>query len=110
MDVQVFFDIEVDGKDIGRLDFELFGKEAPRSVNNFLGFCTGDFNPYMTYAGTTFHRVFEKRFVAGGDFINRNGTGSITVYPNQTTMKAERNKRLKFSEPYLLAMSANKDG
>lgn len=64
----------------------------------------------MTYAGTTFHRVFEKRFVAGGDFINRNGTGSITVYPNQTTMKAERNKRLKFSEPYLLAMSANKDG
>jgi len=50
-------DIEIDGKDCGRLDFELFGEEAPKSVNNFLAFCSGEFNPYMRYAGTKFHGV-----------------------------------------------------
>jgi len=34
-------DLEVEGKDIGRLDFELFGNAAPKTVNNFLGFVTG---------------------------------------------------------------------
>ena len=90
--------------------FELFGKTAPKSVNNFLGFCSGDFNPNMTYAGTRFHRIFEKRFIAGGDFMSRDGTGSMTVYPEMTTMKAERNKTIRFTEPYLLAMSANSEG
>jgi cyclophilin family peptidyl-prolyl cis-trans isomerase len=52
-------DIEVDGLDVGRLDFELFGKESPKTVNNFLGFCSGDFNPHMTYAGTEFSRIYE---------------------------------------------------
>jgi cyclophilin family peptidyl-prolyl cis-trans isomerase len=39
-------DLDLDGKDIGRLDFELFGKSSPKSVNNFLGFVSGDFNLY----------------------------------------------------------------
>ena len=34
-------DIEIDGMDAGRLDFELFGEEVPRTVNNFLGMCSG---------------------------------------------------------------------
>ena len=33
----------------------------------------------------------------------------MTVYNNNETMDAEKNK-LKFKEPYLLAASANKDG
>jgi len=37
-------DFELDGRDIGRVDFELFGTSSPKSVNNFLGFITGDFN------------------------------------------------------------------
>ena len=47
-------DLEVEGKDIGRLDFELFGDSAPKTVNNFLGFVTGDFSPYMRYKGSYF--------------------------------------------------------
>ena len=39
-----FFDIEVDGVDQGRVDFELFGTESPKSVNNFLGLCSGEWN------------------------------------------------------------------
>ena len=57
--VKAYFDINVDGKDVGRLDFELFGKEAPRTVNNFLAFCTGDFNPYMRYKGSSLQGIHE---------------------------------------------------
>jgi cyclophilin family peptidyl-prolyl cis-trans isomerase len=51
-DKQAYFDIEIDGKDVGRLDFELFGNEAPKTVNNFLGLCSGDFDQIMRYKGT----------------------------------------------------------
>lgn len=55
-------DILLDGKDIGRLDFELFGKSAPKTVNNFLGFATGDFSRYYRYKGSHISRIFEQRF------------------------------------------------
>ena len=50
--------------------------------------------------------------MTGGDFIKHNGSGSATVYDGDeaVTMPAEKNKRLKFVEPYLLAMSANVEG
>ena len=54
-----YFDIQVDGRDVGRLDFELFGKEAPKTVNNFLAFCSGDFNPYMRYKGSNILSIHE---------------------------------------------------
>ena len=45
----------------------------------------------------------------GGDIVNQNGTGSITVYNEKKTIAAEEND-LKFSEPYILAASANEEG
>ena len=75
-----YFDIQVDGRDVGRLDFELFGKEAPKTVNNFLAFCSGDFNPYMRYKGSNILSIHEQRFIKGGDFVAGDGTGSATVY------------------------------
>lgn len=62
-------DLEVEGKDIGRVDFELFGNSAPKTVNNFLGFVTGDFSPYMRYKGSYFQQIVEQRFITGGDFV-----------------------------------------
>lgn len=98
----------MDGKEIGRLDFELFGKEAPKSVNSFLAFCSGEFNPYQRYKGTEILRIYEKRWILGGDFVKNNGEGSATVYPNMDSMPAENNNpKMKFSEPYLLALAAN---
>ncbi|MFO0116477.1 MAG: peptidylprolyl isomerase [bacterium] len=46
--------MEIDGNDAGRLDFELFGHDAPVTVNNFLGLCSGDFDRNMRYKGTYF--------------------------------------------------------
>ena len=47
----------------------------------------------------------------GGDLINQNGTGSITIYDDgkKTNLEAEANL-LKFSEPYLLVAPANEEG
>jgi hypothetical protein len=49
----------------------------------------------------------------GGDITKGDGSGSCTVYMENGTahnvMDAEKNK-LKFCEPYLLAMAANKEG
>ncbi len=45
----------------------------------------------------------------GGDIVNQNGTGAITVYNDKQTIPAELND-LKFNEPYLLAASANEEG
>jgi peptidyl-prolyl isomerase H (cyclophilin H) len=93
---------------VGRINFELFGKDAPKTVNNFLAFCTGDFSNYMRYKESYIHKVYPGRFMKGGDFMNGDGTGSATVY-NSSTIESEKNK-LKFIEPYLLAASANNEG
>jgi len=90
------------------MNFELFGEKAPKTVNNFLAFCTGDFSSYARYRDTYFHKVVHGKFIQGGDFLNGDGTGSATVY-DSSTMPSEKNS-LKFDEPYLLAASANSQG
>ena len=102
-------DLEIDGRDLGRVDFELFGNAAPKSVNNFLGFVTGEFDRYLWYKNSYFLTVYQQRFALGGDFLKNDGSGSATVYPDSERMPAEEN-HLKFTEPYLLAMACDAEG
>jgi cyclophilin family peptidyl-prolyl cis-trans isomerase len=103
-----FMDIELDGKEAGRLNFELFGKDAPKTVNNFLAFCSGEYSNYTRYRDSYMHKVVHGKFIKGGDFINNDGTGTATVY-DSATIPAEKNS-LTFKEPYLLAASADSEG
>ncbi len=48
---------------LGNVKLELFTKEAPISVRNFLGYVTGGF-----YDGTVYHRVIPNFMIQGGGF------------------------------------------
>jgi peptidyl-prolyl cis-trans isomerase A (cyclophilin A) len=48
---------------LGNIKVELFAKEAPISVKNFLDYATSGF-----YAGTMFHRVIPNFMIQGGGF------------------------------------------
>jgi uncharacterized protein YozE (UPF0346 family) len=60
---QVFFDIEIgvelgiEGNTKGRVVFELFTKQVPKTSDNFLKISNGDNDKNLTYQFNIFHRV-----------------------------------------------------
>ena len=79
----VFLDISIGGQPLGRLKLELFNDIAPKTAENFRQLCTGEYvvnNRPMGYKGCTFHRVIKGFIIQGGDFVNGDGTGSMSIY------------------------------
>ncbi|XP_037957609.1 peptidyl-prolyl cis-trans isomerase, rhodopsin-specific isozyme [Teleopsis dalmanni] len=76
---RLYMDIKHKKKPLGRIVFGLFGKAAPKAVTNFRHICLRGING-TTYVGSKFHRVIERFIIQGGDIINGDGTGSISIY------------------------------
>ena len=82
---QVFFDIAIGNegktqKKIGRVYFELFTKQVPKTAENFRALCVGDKEKELHYMGNIFHRVIKGFMAQGGDITAQDGTGGESIY------------------------------
>ncbi|EPS58643.1 hypothetical protein M569_16170 [Genlisea aurea] len=90
----------------GPLDIELWPKEAPKAVRNFVQLCLEGY-----YDGTVFHRVIKSFLVQGGDPTGT-GEGGESIYGS--VFPDEFHSRLRFKHRGLVACagagSANSNG
>jgi peptidyl-prolyl isomerase D len=75
----VYFDIAVHGTSLGRITFELFMDQVPKTAKNFLALCRGTVDG-LHYKGSRFHRVIKGFMVQGGDIVNGDGSGGVSIY------------------------------
>jgi len=101
----VFLDVTVGNTEIGRIIIELYADVVPRTAENFRQFCTGEFKRDSIPTGfktTAFHRVIKDFMIQGGDFVNGDGTGCMSIYGDTFD---DENFNLKHDSPGLLSMA-----
>lgn len=83
---QTFFDLTIgnegeEGYEKGRVIFELFKEQVPKTAENFRSICAGDKG--LSYKDNIFHRIIPDFMMQGGDITNQNGTGGKSIYGNK---------------------------
>lgn len=76
---RIYMDIKHNKQEMGRIVFGLFGEIAPKAVENFRHICLRGIGD-KTYVGSTIHRVVKHFLIQGGDIVNGDGTGSVSIY------------------------------
>ena len=85
---KVYFDVEIDGEEAGRIIMGLYGDAVPKTVDNFVTLAEGTagkgkLGKDLDYWGSPFHRIIPSFMAQGGDFTKGNGTGGESIYgPN----------------------------
>ncbi|CDU18114.1 hypothetical protein YYC_04640 [Plasmodium yoelii 17X] len=101
---KAYFDISINDKPIGRIVFGLYGKVAPKTVENFVSICKGTVvnDKMLNYTNSIFHRIIPNFMAQGGDITNFNGTGGLSIYGSRFE---DENFTLKHTKRGMLSMA-----
>jgi len=99
-----YFKIAINGEEVGKIKFELFDDDVPKTCQNFRYLCTQglDNKKEPCYKNSLFHRVIPEFMIQGGDFTNFDGTGGKSMYGEKFD---DENFNLKHNQPGLLSMA-----
>jgi len=104
---KVYFDMSIDGEAAGRIVMGLYGKQVPKTVDNFRALCTGEkgigkLGKPLHYKGCAFHRIIPSFMCQGGDFTAGDGTGGESIYGEKFP---DENFKIKHARTGLLSMA-----
>jgi cyclophilin family peptidyl-prolyl cis-trans isomerase len=101
---QPYFDISIGDEHIGRVVFQLFDEEVPKTCKNFRYLCTnGLLNKNKpSYEGTLMHRIIKDFMIQGGDITRGDGTGGYSIYGEHFD---DENFNLTHNQPGMLSMA-----